>query len=187
MSLEALAETLGGDWNKDSVARAETRPDALSASDLPAFARALRTVPQMLLNIENPMVPLRGYVGAAAEVFPFDDADQDELPCPASMDPEKTEAFTIEGDSMRPIEPGSTVFAESVNPADEATFLNRLCVVDVADGRRLIKQVRRGYKDRRYNLLSTNADPIEDQRITAVGVVGDIQPPVIRAQKQMAR
>lgn len=44
----------------------------------------------------------------------------------------------------------------------EGDFLGHLCVVKTTDGRHFVKRVRRGYAEHRYNLVSTNAEQMDD-------------------------
>jgi len=107
-----------------------------------------------------------GKIGARADVYPLSDyteAPMYEVALPPGIDPDKEYvAFEIEGFSMPPAEPGwVVVFRRAQLPLDE--LVNSPCLVDLEDGRRLFKKLRRGYVPGRYNLESWDgADLIED-------------------------
>jgi len=177
-SLEKLAEIMGAGWNKDKISRVERGETKLKTDVVQAFAIALNTRPEMLTGQQAAMVPVLGYVGAAAEVFPFEDGETDQQPCPPHMKARSTVAFVVRGDSMLPIGDGWMIFAEALpNVTDHARFLNQLCVVDLVNGKRLIKQVRQGYQPKTFNLISTNAAPMENVSLTQVALVGEVRPP----------
>lgn len=127
-----------------------------------------------------PTVPIVGYVGAGAEVFPINDFEPGDgfnrAECPRGLNPATTEAVMVRGDSMLPIDDGWVVFY-SREPMTGQHIIGHLCVVQLDDGRGLIKQVRRGYTAEKYNLISTNATPMEDVSIRWATRVRAILPP----------
>lgn len=110
-----------------------------------------------------------GKIGARADVYPLSDyteAPMYEVALPPGVDPdEEYVAFEIEGFSMPPAEPGWIVIFRKVElPVEE--LVNSPCLVDLADGRRLFKRVRRGYTPGRYNLESWDGSAlIEDTEV----------------------
>jgi transcriptional regulator with XRE-family HTH domain len=115
-------------------------------------------------------VPVMGYVGEGAEIFPYDDTPVGEglyrVLVPRGLDPKKTVAAEIRGDSMLPIEPGWVVFWTKMFEGVPIDALGHLCVVKLAnDGPMLIKHLRRGYSRGRFNLLSNNAAIREDEQL----------------------
>ena len=116
------------------------------------------------------MVQIVGYVGAGAEIFPFDDHMQgngfEEIECPPGVDPETTVALRIKGDSMMPFMPeGTIVYYSERFDGGCADYVNKLCVVKIKDGPTLLKILKKGYSKGRFNLMSYNADMIEDARL----------------------
>lgn len=114
---------------------------------------------------ERVTIRLMGYVGAGAQVFPFDAEQLDEIDAPVGAQ-EGDVAFIIRGVSM------GSVFSEGglivVRPCAEVSeCLYRLAIVDLDDGRRLFKQVTPGSKPGLHTLLSQNDAPIVDVRVTA--------------------
>lgn len=145
------------------------------------IAPALQVEPEELLADESSMVPVVGRVGAGAEVIPVDDhpkgAGLDHVPCPRGLNPAKTVAVEIRGDSMPPIGDGWLAFYSRDPEPDTAAVVGKLCIVKVADGRTLLKQVRRGPTAGHFNLLSTNAPMIEDVALEWAAPVKAILPP----------
>lgn len=142
-----------------------------------AYSKALGVpLGQIMGEGESALVQVRGYVGAGAEVFPFDEdsGTLDEVEAPVGVDPDKTEAYIVRGDSMLPIEPGSLVF---VGPEFRGDPVGKHCLVDTADGKRLFKFVMKGSSRARFNLISSNAPIIADALVKRVARVEDIRRP----------
>ncbi len=133
------------------------------------------------LTFPQPLIPVVGYVGAGDEVFPADQAvggsGIDEIECPRGLDPSTTVAVIVRGDSMLPIADGWLLFYSGRDEPGSA-LIGELCVVQVADdGPTLVKQLRRGYSEGRFNLISTNAAPLEDIALEWAARVREIKPP----------
>jgi hypothetical protein len=113
---------------------------------------------------------LVGYVGAGGAVYPpGDDVEWIEAPPGA---PEGIEALEVKNGSMLPAyRDGDRLFIEP-NDYDPAQIIGEECVVDLADGRRLLKVLRRGSEENRWNLESFNADLIENVEIAKAAPVG---------------
>lgn len=105
-------------------------------------------------------VKLAGYVGAAQAVYQFDDGAADYVEAPPGAN-DMTEAVEVRGDSMLPLYETGTLLYYSKQLAPE-TMIGRRAVVLVADGRVLVKSVRRGSAPGFYTLVSLNAPDIED-------------------------
>jgi transcriptional regulator with XRE-family HTH domain len=115
-------------------------------------------------------VPVVGYVGAGEQVYAIDDHALghgiDSVTCPLELDPETTVAVAVRGDSMLPIQDGWLLFYHRDYDGVPEECIGHLCVVRVADdGPVYVKQLRRGYSSGCFNLISTNASPIEDARL----------------------
>lgn len=106
-------------------------------------------------------VPVVGYVGAGAEVFPIDDHAKGngmaEVECPSMLNAAKAIALEVRGDSMEPlISDGFLLFYEERAYGVPAEFIGSICVVKIADGATLVKKVRNGTKVGHYHLMSLN-------------------------------
>lgn len=119
----------------------------------------------MPLPDRSSTIPVLGYVGAGAEVYPIDDGDPLYEITVSSALPKDTVGAIVRGDSMFPIfEDGDLVAYSGIEMQPEEA-LGRTCMVELADGRVLIKTVRRGGVSGLYTLTSTNAPDIEDVEI----------------------
>tara|TARA_R110002074_G_scaffold253081_4_gene425102 strand:+ start:5112 stop:5729 length:618 start_codon:yes stop_codon:yes gene_type:complete len=111
------------------------------------------------------LIPVLGYVGAGAEIYPVDDHAQggslDTIE--ATVYPEDAVAVRIRGDSMYPFEEGWTLIYRKDRDGVPSACINQLCVCKVAhDGPMFIKRLRKGTRAKHYNLESWNAAPRED-------------------------
>jgi hypothetical protein len=125
------------------------------------------SVEQVFGGRAAPAIPVQGHVGARADVFPLDPgAALYEILPPPGLDPDESYvAFEIEGFSMPPAEPGWVVVfkAREYRPED---LVNSACMVDLVDGRRLFKRLRRGRTPGRFDLESWDGSPpIEDVEV----------------------
>lgn len=179
LKLWELADEIG--MSVTVLSRYERGERRIKLDQVPRLAAALRVDPDEILADARPTVAVVGYIGAGAEIYPVDDhAKGDglrEVHCPAGMDPRRTVAVEIRGDSMAPIEDGWLAFYTRDPDYGPSDFLGHLCVVKLADGRMLLKSVRRGYAPNRFNLLSTNAAMIEDAEIEWAAPVRAVLPP----------
>jgi transcriptional regulator with XRE-family HTH domain len=162
--------------------------DAGKTAFLVQIARALNYNPNWLLTGEGEpenipsddgMCPIVGYIGAGAQIFPYDDHAQGEgfgmVPKPPHFVGDCV-AVAIRGNSMRPLKEGWLVFYRRDSDGVPDECLNELCVVKIADGPTLVKDLRRGRKPGRYRLDSWNADPMEDVVLEWAALVIDIRP-----------
>ncbi|HZQ01391.1 MAG TPA: S24 family peptidase [Reyranella sp.] len=111
-------------------------------------------------------VPISSRVGAGEVVFPIEgDADLGRTPVPPGADAD--EAFQVDGDSMRPLYGPRDVIFPSRQHREPALLVGRIVVAQIKDGARLVKQLQRGSRRDRWNLVSINpAHPtLEDQRL----------------------
>lgn len=112
--------------------------------------------------------PVVGYVGAGAQIFPVDDnpvgqgMDEASVPPGAPID---VVAVKVRGDSMYPrYFDGELVYYHSIHqPPSE--LIGKECVVKLADGRMLIKRLRRGTLKNVFNLESWNSPLLENAEI----------------------
>lgn len=135
-----------------------------------AYARALRVNAGWILTgqgaAERITIRLMGYVGAGAQVFPFDADQLEEIEAPVGAQ-EGDLAFVIRGSSMAPLFLDGGLIV--VRPTqDVSSALYKRAIVDLDDGRRLFKQIAPGSRPGLYTLLSHNDAPITDVRITSL-------------------
>lgn len=99
-------------------------------------------------------IPVKGRVGAGAQVEAVDNGDMDEVEAPADANP-RTVAVIVEGESGFPAyEPGTLIFYSKHLPPSE--MVNRRAVVQLADGRIFLKILRAGSKPGHWTLQSVN-------------------------------
>lgn len=153
-------------WEDDSVPRGD---------HLQRLAALANTTVEMLLGVSELAgspggeIPVVGYVGAGAQILPFDDyakgQGMDYVWRPPGVVGDAV-AVEVRGDSLFPTaENGWRLVYTGEQSVLEDDVINRLCVVKLADGRVLVKRITRGSQPQRYHLLSTNAPMIEDAEI----------------------
>jgi transcriptional regulator with XRE-family HTH domain len=151
-----LADRLGLRQNQISqMGRGERK---ISATEAIQIARILK----VQLPGEETGLRVMGYVGAGAEVIPIDDGDplavvEVDFPVPRG-----SVAAIIRGDSMYPIFEDGDLVAYGGEPMPPERAIGATCVVQITDGRMLIKKVQRGTRMGLYTLTSANAPDIED-------------------------
>lgn len=178
-SLADVAKAAG--MTHSTLSRLERGEMRLKDFQLSLLADALGVTAAEVVS-EAGEVPVVGYIGAGSQVFPFDDHAKGEglmlVPCPRGLNPAKTVAAIVRGDSMEPyIGDGWRVFYSRDPESDASAVVGRLCVVKVADGGTMVKQVRRGPTPGRFNLVSTNAGLLEDQALEWASPVRHMQAP----------
>lgn len=137
------------------------------------YARAFKVNAAWLLTGEgsassNSMVPVSGYVGAGAVIYAADESigprGIEEVDLPPGMYGDYL-AFKVRGDSNYPAYRNSEIIfvKKEGGPPDE--FVNRECVLQTIDGRRLLKTLTQGSERGHFTLISFNAPPMVDERI----------------------
>ncbi len=125
-------------------------------------------------ELRRPLVPLMGYVGAGQAVYPISDGGEDMIDGHSDA-PASTVAAVIKGDSMLPsFHDGWIIYWSRHLPAGE--MINKLCVAQLADGRILMKTLRKGTLPGLWTLASTNASDIEDVVVNWVAPIDWIKP-----------
>lgn len=157
---EALADAIG--VSTASLSRIERGIQNFNRDQLAKLAETLGVDPSDLFaRARN--VPVVAYVGAGSEVYSIDDHEKggslEEVPAPPGAGPSAV-GVIVRGDSMYPAyrEGDVLIYDEHRPPAD---LLQRECVVELEDGRQMVKTISRGAGDS-YTLVSHNAPPIED-------------------------
>lgn len=131
-----------------------------------SFLNELISLDEFVDRQEKRTVPLLGYVGAGAAVYAYDNGTYagDGVQIPKGI--KGNVAVEVKGDSLYPVaEDGWQIIYMGDKTLDESETLNKLCVVQLEDGRTLVKKVIKGTRHHHYHLLSTNAPLIEDVRL----------------------
>lgn len=111
---------------------------------------------------ENRIIPVMGYVGAGAEVIAeSNNGALHEVEMGFPIPPDLI-GVIVRGDSMFPIFEDGDLVAYRGEPLTPEQAIGETCVCQLADGRILIKRVRRGSQPGLFTLTSANAPDIED-------------------------
>jgi transcriptional regulator with XRE-family HTH domain len=192
LTLQQVADQLG--TTATQVRRLETGERRMTREWAERMAPIYQRDPvELLFPTKVPTVPITGYVGSGAEVFFFDaimaggglsEASQTpygprEIECPRHLDPSSTVAVQIRGDVLLPIDDGWLLFYAQPEGAVPEDITGKTCVLRLGgnDGRVLVKRVRRGLSKGRFNLVSNNAELIEDALLDWAAPVRAILPP----------
>lgn len=164
LTLEQLAGRLG--TSAGHLHKWETGKVSITLNRLAAVAEALDCSIIDLVDGAN-VVAVVGKVGAGAEVLSVDAYPLGEgmrkVACPTGLDPSRTVAVQVEGDSMLPIEENWLLFYSRDYEGVPNECIGKLCVVQLADeGPRYVKRLKHGRTPGRFNLYSTNAREMED-------------------------
>lgn len=168
-------------WNLNTYSSNENGNAPFSKSAAVRYARAFRVELDWLVTGNGPMrkgdrgVPVVGYVGAGAQVFPIDDGGLEPVDPPFAT-PEGTVAMIVRGDSMLPaFKDGTYLIVQPL--ADPTDALHRRAVVTLEDGSRWVKELAPGISTGKFSLLSYNAAPMMDVTIAhAARVLGTVEP-----------
>lgn len=180
-SQSKLGDRVGAKQNTVSSWESDrTRPDP---DKLALLARHLGESESFILGLSGPSddpeeILLIGYIGAGAEFIGIDDHEKgaglDTVSVGAKCPPGSV-AVQVRGGSMIPVYYDGDILVYSDKRQDIDSFLNRRCVVKLADDRILVKTVTRG-TDGYYTLSSFNAQPIEDVAIEWVAKIEVVVP-----------
>jgi transcriptional regulator with XRE-family HTH domain len=152
---------------------AQPRGDVLAK-----LAKALGIDPLWLekgIDKDSPsrMVPLKGFIGAGHHVEALE-YGPDEIDAPADSHPD-TVAAEIRGDSQMPVlQDGWIIYWSLQQPA--MAMINKLAVVQLADGRIMVKTLRNGSQPGFWTLTSPNAADIIDVPVDWAAKIDWIKP-----------
>lgn len=168
-------------WNLNTYIANENGYAPFSKAASVRYARAFRVELDWLVTGSGPMrkggrgVPVVGFVGAGAQVFPIDDGVLDIVDPPFAT-PDGALAMIVRGDSMLPAYRSGT-YLILMPLADPRDALHRRAVVTLEDGSRWVKELEPGLSPGTFTLHSYNASPIRDVTVvTAARVLGTIEP-----------
>lgn len=180
-----------------NIRRAVREPDkkgspartGISTATLNALAPVLKTSPDWLLSArgaEHPLqapnhddtVPLVGVVGAGAAMllFEYGQHDPGERVTAPEGATDKTVAAEIRGASLGELFDRWLVYYDEIRDPPTYDLVNKLCVLGLADGRVVVKKLRRGSAPGLWTLLSNNDKPIEDVGVLWAAKVKQMSP-----------
>lgn len=145
---------------------------------LAQLARALDVDPLWLEKGIDPdapsrSVPLKGFIGAGQYVEALEHGP-DEIDAPADSHPD-TVAAQIKGDSQLPmLHDGWVIYWSILNPP--ALMVNKMAVVQLSDGRIMVKTLRNGSQPGLWTLTSFNAADIVDVPVDWAAKIDWIKP-----------
>jgi len=154
----------------------------LRAEEISLIADYLGVEPPRLVGGGRPShpvgrVPLVGYVGAGALAHyygdgqgPFDDVDAPDTASPTTV------AVQIRGHSLGALFDNWLVFYDDVREQPIDSMIGRMCVCGLADGRILVKALKRGVGAGLWTLLSNTEPPIYDVALDWAALVREMRP-----------
>lgn len=151
-------------WTESTYRAHENGNRGIPKRKAEIYARAFRVSVEWLIlgrgEDRKKPVALVGYVGAAMQIFPFDDGGSlEDIDPPPGVGPDAV-AVCVKGDSMFPrYSEGDVLIYDEHLPL--ARVDGRECVVKVRSGPTLVKLVRL-QPDQRITLESWNAPPMRD-------------------------
>lgn len=178
MTREELAAKL--DTTATTIYRKERGDRQLRLEELEDYARALGCTVQSLVS-ETKKVPVVGYVGAGAKIYPIDDNaignGLEMVDSPTGIANPDICALYVRGESQEPqLEDGWILFYHKRSDGVPGDCIGRLCIVALPNGELMVKKIRQGSKPGIYHLISKNADPILDTELLWASRVIDIRP-----------
>lgn len=125
---------------------------------------------------EEITVPLVGFVSAGSQAvyLPLPNDELDRVPAPPGATP-LTRSLEIRGDSLGELFDRWLVYYNDVRSPITTDLYGKLCVVGLADGRVMVKKVRRT-REGLYDLISNNDDPIKNVVVEWAAQVTDMRP-----------
>lgn len=169
-----------------NLRRAVERDDrvGISTNTLTALAPVLGTTASWLLEgtgAEEGLVRIIGLVGADTEgtvIMTTGQEAGDMAPPPPSGSTEDV-ALEVRGYSMRGLaDDGALVYISDQRTPPTPDMLGHVVLVELEDGRVLLKRLLRGSRPGLYDLESIAGPPLHDQRVVWAAHVTAIVPPV---------
>lgn len=170
-----LARFLG--IEQPRIAEIKSGARKVQAHEIEKIAAFFGSRPPLRLDDVQSVTPLVGYVGAGAEAHYYANGDNPNefVPRPPGAS-DTTVAVEVRGDSLGSIFNRWLVFYDSVRTPPTEDMLRQLCVVGLADGRVLVKQLVRGSTPGRWHLISQTQGVIEDVEIQWAALVRAMTP-----------
>ncbi len=172
ISTRQAAEVLG--IAQSGVVRLLSGKRQAKARELRRLAELVgEPIPDEIVPTSPETVPVMGYVGAGAEIFPPDeDQELDRVPAPW-REARQLAAVVVRGSSMEPeFWDGDLIFYEPPNGmVDPEALVGHTVVVRTEDGRTFVKRLLRGSKPGLWTLESHAAPPMKDVRLVWVAPI----------------
>jgi hypothetical protein len=126
----------------------------------------------------KPSIPVVGYVGAGAQAhyYAVSEGHLDEIARPELFH-ENTVILEIRDDDLGPLFNRWRVFFDEVREPVTPDLFGYLCVVALLDGRIVLRQVRPGEAEGRYNLVAQIGPPLLNVPVEWAAKVKTILPP----------
>lgn len=176
ITLERLAELTG--LSISYISRMEKGGREVSLKNLTKISTALRVPARDLVPPGAATVPMVGYIGAGAEAHLFSLGQgpfEEDIPAPDGST-ENTVCVQIRGESLGALFDRWLVFYDDIRDPPTNDLINSLCVVGLADGRVLVKQLKPGQLPNRFSLFSNTEAPIYDVIVEWAARVKDMRP-----------
>lgn len=130
---------------------------------------------KLVETVNNKTVPLVGYVGAGAQIFPVDDhlkgASLERVEAPPIGNAHGIVAVRVRGESMIPAYYDGNVIYYGEHEADPMNAVGEEVVVCTDDGNIFVKRLARGRSPGCFDLISYNGAILQDQRIQWVALI----------------
>jgi phage repressor protein C with HTH and peptisase S24 domain len=183
---DATAAAAKFGWNPNTYRSHENGARAISKKAAARYAQALRiNAGWLLYGIGTPsqsvrvMARVAGYVRGGGEAHYYDSTQGpfDEVEAPEGSSVNVT-AVRVQGDSMAGeyADENAILFYEERRSPPTDDQIGRLCVIELPDGRSVVKRLRQGSKRGLYHLESPNASTMFDQRVRSAALVTWIKP-----------
>jgi transcriptional regulator with XRE-family HTH domain len=168
-----LGQQLGRTVQRSQVNKILLGNRTIRADELLALRNILGEAP--LPTKKRPAtVPLRGRILSGGHAIMDDAGGAVEAPYDATV---RTAALTVEGNSLYPqAEQGWCLFYEDTRSPPAAGSLGKLCVVELDDGRIMVRRIEPGANDGTHDLWAVNAPPIKGVRVLWASPVTWIKP-----------
>lgn len=174
ISQDELAGRMG--TSRSQYVKLERGERRLTTDWIERFARALHIKPETVIA-EKRMVPVVGYVGAGAAALLYAEGQGpfDEVPAPEGST-DKTVSVEVRGSSLGELFDTWLVYYDDVRDPPGGNQIGKLCVCGLADGRILVKKLKRGQIAGHFTLLSNTEPPIYDVLVDWAAVVTNMTP-----------
>lgn len=170
---EQAAEALG--VSRSQFIKLERGERQLTADYIRRAAEAFNVLEKDVFS-NTLTAPLVGYVAAGSEAHFFDaQGPFEEVPMPENGT-ENTVAVEARGDSLGPFFNRWLVYYDELRTPPTSDLIGQLCVVQLLDGRTLVKKLMRGSHPDLYHLLSQTESPIEDVELEWAARVTSMAP-----------
>lgn len=189
-SAAAAADAQRPKWNKNSYASNENGNAPFSFKTAQKYAAAFNVRAEWLYAGSPPMreqeptssmVRIIGIVGAASDGEVVMETAHDRWDYTPMLPGLSDKAFAVEvrGGSMPGIaEEGSLLYGDGQLTKPDKDMLNRVVILETADGRVLVKRLMRGSEKGLFDLESVVGPTIEDVKLRWVAHIRFIAPPV---------